>query len=234
MTEMEKGETLSASMFRKATFPQALRGYDRAAVDAFMARVADWVEERDDAMISEPQSRLTSEFARVGERTSGILTAAEEAAAKLRDDAKEYATGMRTAAEEEARRLKLNAGQRADEIVSEAEAKADRIIEEAVARRRRLNQAVATLLDRREEIADEAQRLAEELLTAVEALRSEQADEDLPGAGPELPPAQMEQPAEEARPADEEQALEEEPPVDGEPTQLAPPDERETAVHKVR
>jgi DivIVA domain-containing protein len=238
MAENQSAETLSASTFRTARFPQGLLGYDRGAVDAFLARVADWVEERDGAMLSEPQSRLTSEFAAVGERTSGILTAAEEAAAKLRDDAKEYAARLRAEAEEEARRVKLNAGQRGDEIVAEAQAKADRIIEEAVARRRRLNQAVTSLIDRREEIAGEAQRLAEELLGAVEALRTERPPED---------DAAVPEPEDEtAAPEPDEGAVEEaveaagqpfpadEAPIGDEPTELEPPDQRQTAVHEVR
>lgn len=205
MEQATPTEALSSSTFREARFPQTLWGYDRRAVHEFLERIADWVDYRDDG--GEPASQLTSEFAKVGERTSGILTAAEEAAVKLRTDAKEYAQALRSAAEEEARRASVTASQKADEIVAEAEAKADRIMEEAVARRRRLNQAVAALLERRDEIAGEAQRLGEELLASVEGLRSERPEDEDNGPAAE---------------------------VDGEPTRFEPADERETAVHEVR
>ena len=61
---------------------------------------------------------------------------------------------------------------KADELVADAEAKAERIIDDAIERRRGLNQAITSLAERRDEIADEAQRLADELLEAVDALRS--------------------------------------------------------------
>ena len=59
-----------------------------------------------------------------------------------------------------------------DEMIAEAESKAQQIIDDAIARRRQLNLAISSLLDRRDEIAAEAARLAEELLAAVEELRS--------------------------------------------------------------
>ena len=40
-----------------------------------------------------------------------------------------------------------------DEMIAEAEAKSQRIIDDAVARRRQLNQAISSLLERRDEIA---------------------------------------------------------------------------------
>ncbi len=109
----------------------------------------------------------------MGERTAGILTAAEEAAANLRDEAKHYAReDSRADADDESRKARLNASQRMDEMIADAEAKSQRIIDDAVARRRQLNQAISSLIERRDEIAADATRLAEELMEAVEALRS--------------------------------------------------------------
>ena len=206
--EQVGGPQVSGAEVREATFPQARRGYDREAVHAFLDRVADWVETRvGDAAGASPQ--ITSELEKVGERTAGILTAAEEAAAKLRREAQEHADRVRTAAEEEARRAKLNASQKADELIAEAQSKAEGIVDEAIARRRRLNQAVSSLVERREEIADEAQRLADELLEAVDALRvDDAADEDAEALNGG------------------------EPASSGEPTELEPPDQRETTVHR--
>ncbi|HYH60376.1 MAG TPA: DivIVA domain-containing protein, partial [Solirubrobacterales bacterium] len=162
---------LSSGQVRRATFPQVLRGYDRDAVHDLLDRVADWMEGKGDSDAGATPA-VRDEIAKVGERTAGILTAAEEAAANLRDEAKHYAVKIRADADEEVRKARLNASQRMDEMVADAEGKAQRIIDDAVARRRQLNQAISSLLERRDEIASEAARLADELMEAVDALRS--------------------------------------------------------------
>lgn len=166
---------MSGEDVRGATFPQALRGYDRQAVHDLLDRVADWMEGKAGA-VSSSAPAMRDELAKVGEKTAGILTAAEEAARSLRDEAVEYAERLRADAEEEARKSRLNASQKMDEMIAQAEEKAQRIIDDAVAQRRHLNQAISSLIERREEIAADASRLAEELLEAVEDLRK-------PGSG---------------------------------------------------
>jgi DivIVA domain-containing protein len=160
---------------RRATFPQALRGYDRDAVHSLLDRVADLIEGKASAVGASPAMR--DQLAKVGERTAGILTAAEEAAQELRDDAARYAENLRKDVEDEARASRLNTSQRMDEMIADAESKAKRIIDDAVARRRQLNQAISSLLERRDEIAADAAKLAEELLDAVEALRTPPHDD---------------------------------------------------------
>ena len=219
MDEVHGSDSLSSAELRQARFPQSRRGYDRESVHAFLDRVADWVEARGGAS-ADPA--LTNELEKIGERTAGILTAAEEAATELRREAQEYADALRSEAEDETRKTKLNASQKADELISEAESKAEGIIDEAIARRRRLNQAVTSLIERRGEIADEAQRLADQLLEAVDDVRGDEpVDEAEAGAEPENV---------EDLPAEEPGA----PDTGGEPTELEPPDERETTVHETR
>jgi cell division initiation protein len=233
MDEVQASDSLSGAELRQARFPQSRRGYDREAVHAFLERVAEWVDAHAG---SSADPGLTSELEKVGERTAGILTAAEEAAAKLRTEAKEFADELQRSAEEEARMTKLNASQKADEIISEAEAKAEGIIDEAIARRRRLNQAVTSLIERREEIAEETQRLADQLLEAVESVR---LDEPIPerevDAGP-AEPTDLPDEDPDATPPDGSRPYEEDPApsVAAEPTELEPPDERETTVHETR
>ena len=163
--------SLNSDQVRRASFPQVLRGYDREAVHDMLDRVADWMEGKADSVAGATPA-VRDEIAKVGERTAGILTAAEEAAANLRDEAKHYAVKIRADADEETRKARLNASQRMDEMIAEAESKAQAIIDDAVGRRRQLNQAISSLLERRDEIASEAARLAEELMEAVEALRT--------------------------------------------------------------
>src|SRR5687768_6721387 len=43
-TTPPSGDPLSGEEVRRATFPQALRGYDRQAVHDMLDRVADWME----------------------------------------------------------------------------------------------------------------------------------------------------------------------------------------------
>ena len=187
-------EPLSGEEIRRATFPQALRGYDRQAVHDMLDRVADWMEGRA-GTISNATPDMREEIAKVGERTTGILTAAEDAARKLREEATEYAERLRADAEDETRKARLNASQKMDEMIGEAEEKAKAIIDDAIARRRQLNVAISSLIDRRDEIAADATGLAEELLGAVEDLRrSDPRDEVVTSAG--APPG--EPPSEEA------------------------------------
>jgi len=165
------GDPLSGEEVRRATFPQALRGYDRQAVHDMLDRVADWMEGGAGA-VSNAAPGVRDEIAKVGERTAGILNAAEDAARKLRDEAVEYAERLRADAEDESRKARLNASQKMDEMIADAETKSQKIIDDAVSRRRQLNLAISSLIDRRDEIAADATRLAEELLSAVDDLRS--------------------------------------------------------------
>ena len=229
MDQVQASDSLSGAELRQARFPQSRRGYDPESVHAFLDRVADWVESRAGAANADPG--VTSELEKVGERTAGILTAAEEAAAKLRTEAKEYADELRQDAEDETRKVKLNAGQKADELITEAESKAEAIIDEAIARRRRLNQAVTSLVERREEIAEETQRLADQLLEAVEAVRlDEPIEEDAAGDQEDVVAAE-DADADEDAPADDSDAAQE---IAAEPTELEDPAERETTVHETR
>ena len=164
-------DPLSGEEVRGATFPQALRGYDRQAVHDMLDRVADWMEGKAGA-VSTAAPGVREEIVKVGERTAGILNAAEDAARNLRDEAAEYAERLRADVEDEARKARLNASQRTDEMIAEAEEKSQGILDEAIARRRQLNLAISSLIDRRDEIAADAARLAEELMSAVGDLRS--------------------------------------------------------------
>lgn len=213
MDESQGTGRITPDDLREVSFPQARRGYDREAVHAFLERVADLVGRGTNA-VREAGPDVQREIERIGERTAGILSAAEDAAAKVRAEANDYATQIREAAEQESRKARLTASNKAEEIVAEAEARAERIIEQTITRRRRLNQAISSLVDRRDEIAEETQRLADELLSAVEALRTTTPVEEGDAAG--IPPMVGQQPALEPEFEDD--------------TELVPEDERETEL----
>ena len=222
-------DPLSGEDVRRATFPQALRGYDREAVHDMLDRVADWMEGKGSA-VSSAAPGMREELAKVGEKTAGILTAAEEAARNLRDEAAEYAERLRADADDEARKARLNASQRMDEMIAEAEAKAQGIIDDAIARRRQLNQAISSLVDRRDEIAADATRLAEELLAAVEGLRPQQPAEP---SEPESDEVLVEEPGSDEVLVEEpesDEVLVDEPDSDG--AEVHEPDPDATEVHE--
>ena len=230
---------MSGEEVRRATFPQALRGYDRDAVHSMLDRVADWMEGKAGA-VSSATPGMREELAKVGERTAGILTAAEEAAQNLRQEATEYAEKLRRDVDDETRKSRLNASQRMDEMIADAETNAQKIIDDAVARRRQLNQAISSLLERRDEIAADATKLAEELLDAVEALRAPDPRDESVGSGPIEPvpdtadPEPLEVKAQSAEPiqgeSDSHAGDVSEPEPDSDETQIFELDSEETAL----
>ena len=70
---------------RDPRFSLAMRGYDRAEVDALLTEVGEWIERAgEDPAGSE---RVRDELARVGEQVSAILVEAHEAAREIREEA---------------------------------------------------------------------------------------------------------------------------------------------------
>jgi DivIVA domain-containing protein len=196
-----------AERVRRAAFKQARRGYDRREVDEFLARLADDLRSAELGPAApgdgDPDA-LRRELERVGESTASILRAAEQTARELRGGAKrdaeelrqsaaaeadrlareaeEAATSLREAAEEEARRLRLEASQKAEETVRSAQAQADSLVADSVQRRRLLESRIERLLERREALIEEVERLAADL---QEVAAAEREDELLPAADAE-------------------------------------------------
>jgi DivIVA domain-containing protein len=103
---------------RTATFPVAIRGYDRHEVERYLNELADWVETGGD---EEARADLVGpELERIGEQVSNILTEAHAAATKMRADA-----------EAEMRRQLAEANRKAEEIRERAEQYAEETREEA-------------------------------------------------------------------------------------------------------
>lgn len=117
---------------RTASFPTARRGgYDTDAVDAYLRELADWLETggSDDTRAS----LIQKEMQRVGERTGGILAAAQQSADGIVSEAKSEAEVTRTSAERDAAEARSSA----DEYALETRRAADehvRISAEAAAR----------------------------------------------------------------------------------------------------
>ena len=97
------------------TFPVAMRGYDRAAVDAFLEEVVQ--------IITDLESRQTQDtvvqraIAEVGEETAGILQRAHETAEEIAARSRAQAEGRLQRAEREAELLRQEADAYSEKIV---------------------------------------------------------------------------------------------------------------------
>jgi DivIVA domain-containing protein len=114
---------------RTTQFPTERRGgYDRAAVDTYLAELADWLE-TDEAKAAIAQRELE----RVGERTGSILSTAQESADKIVAEANAEAQTLRADAERETTEQRAAAESYANETRAKAEADARKLREAAEA-----------------------------------------------------------------------------------------------------
>lgn len=151
-----------------------LWGYDREQVDALLADLDRLARE-------ESGESAGAELAGVGERVEAILAAAAEAADHVREEAsrkaaeltresRESSEAVRTEAEEYAGRLRAEAdreaedrrrrsGSEAEEALAAAEQEADQIVRDAMMERRRIEDSISDLRERRELVIQSIERL---------------------------------------------------------------------------
>ena len=98
-------------------FPIVLRGYDRAAVDAYVSRVIEVVDELQARQT--PDGVVKRALEQVGEETSEILKRAHETADELTARSRSQAAGRAQQAEQQAEQLTADAEQRAQRLESE-------------------------------------------------------------------------------------------------------------------
>lgn len=195
---------------RKADFPVALRGYDRAAVDKYVAEVAQLVAELEATQTRE--GVVQRALAEVGEQTSGILQHAHDTAEEIAAQSRAQAEGRLQRAEREA-----------DETRREADRYAEQVVEDT----RRLWQDRQRLIEDLRQLADEVLNLSDDALE-----RLEQPDtgftgtEGEPALAPEAGPA-------EADPTTEVWNMPDEEPEDttAESAMDEPPDDPTTSEH---
>jgi DivIVA domain-containing protein len=134
---------------RDVQFPAALRGYDRAEVDRFVARVNQVLAELQ--ITAAPESAIRHALKQVSEETQGILERAHETAEEITRRSRSQADDRLQRAETEAREVSEAAAQQAREM-REAAAEEAREVREAAAEEAR---------DVRASAADEARELRE-------------------------------------------------------------------------
>jgi DivIVA domain-containing protein len=121
---------------RNVSFKVAVRGYDRAEVDAYVRQVNRVIAELE--VSSSPRAAVRHALERVGEQVHGILDRARDTADEIVATARQEAEEIAARAKAEAADLVVNASTQADasrteaaQILSEANAKADEIVARA-------------------------------------------------------------------------------------------------------
>jgi DivIVA domain-containing protein len=180
----------SQEELRNVSFPLAVRGYDRDAVEVYVRRVNRVIAELE--VTRSPQAAVRHAVERVGEQTKAILDEARESAEKITNTAQAEADEIVAQAKAKAADLVVAAGTEADrvraeseELVARAKAQADEVVaeakanaeqrrreserelmelrEQAEARMRELEADTATLWDRRQELLGDIDRMADQL-----------------------------------------------------------------------
>jgi DivIVA domain-containing protein len=153
----------TADRIRSKTFPQVLRGYDRAAVDAWLVELADLVE-RLEAQPPPRDAAVKRALDEVGQETAGILQRAHDAAEEIEARSRAQAEGRLQRAEGEAQ-----------QTVAQAEERAQRLEADT----RRLWDERTRLLEEMRQFADEVLGVADD---AIERLSPSHAGEPEPEA----------------------------------------------------
>jgi DivIVA domain-containing protein len=110
----------SIDRIRTADFPLVRKGYDPRQVEAFLNRLADWLETG-----GGDQARadvVRREIERVGEKTATILATAEDSAQQLRGDAEREVAQMLEQAEADTTRARTEADAYAAKTRDDADA----------------------------------------------------------------------------------------------------------------
>jgi len=186
---------------RKTDFPIALRGYDRAAVDNYVAEVAQLVAELEATQTREGVVQRALD--EVGEQTSGILQHAHDTAEEIAARSRSQAEGRLQRAEQEALQARQEADHYAQQVVNDT---------------RRLWEDRQRLIDEMRQLADEVLGTADDALERIELPNTDiggAGDSELGGEGViaeeppptettamwSIPPEQDEDPTPQAEPA---------------------------------
>ncbi len=117
---------------RDPSFPSAVRGYDRHAVDRYVEHVNRLIAELQ--VSGSPRAAVRHALERVGEQTSGILQHARDTAEEIISSARAEAEETTQRAKAEARDILATAEREASEAASHSSAEADEIVAVATAR----------------------------------------------------------------------------------------------------
>jgi len=198
---------------RDVSFPVAVRGYERRAVDAYVERVNRVIAELE--VGSSPRAAVRHALDRVGEQTSGVLQRAREAAEEITAtalaEAEEIMASARAEAEQSLEEVKLQSHQlrgrskeEADQILAKAQAAAEeqlrhaeeqttRVRQEAEERLRALQSDTDAVWDARRKLLEDLPRMATDLMEVAGAAAARLQRPK--GAGKSPAPRKQQQPS---------------------------------------
>jgi cell division septum initiation protein DivIVA len=168
---------------RDPSFPAAVRGYDRRAVNVYVERVNTLIAELQ--VSGSPRAAVRHALDRVGEQTSGILQRARETAEEITTGAREEAEETIGRAKAEAHDIATAAERQAGDKISRATAEAEELVAGARTEADELlvranDQSESTLAKARIEAEARARQVEEEIASLREdaeaRMRSLQAD----------------------------------------------------------
>ncbi|MGE5357662.1 MAG: DivIVA domain-containing protein [Bacteroidales bacterium] len=164
---------------RRQTFRQAMRGFDRAEVTAFLSEVADEYEQA---------LRETDRLQQEATRLEALLNEHREHERDLRNTllaAQRLGDDIKAAAEQEARR-----------VVREAEGRADLLLEKAQARAEDIQRDIEALRMKRREAHNAVESTIKALDSALEFAREQDRRDrvDSPRTAPPAPPPERSMP----------------------------------------
>jgi cell division septum initiation protein DivIVA len=151
-------------------FPIALRGYDRIAVDAYVARTSQLIAELH--ATASPEGAIRRALERVGEEVSGVLQQAHRTAGEVTTQSRAEAENRLEQARQEAAQITADAREKLRTLDEDADriwAERDRIIGDA----RDLARQLLELADAAAERFPAAEEPAGEAVVAVEPYDSE-------------------------------------------------------------
>jgi cell division initiation protein len=174
----------AADQIAERSFPVVMRGYDRAAVDAFVQEVVQLVQDLESRQSQE--SVVQRALAEVGEETTSILQRAHETADEIAARSRAQAEGRIQRAEREAELVRRQADAYSEKIVVDTR----RLWEE----RQRLIEDIRQLADDVLNTAeDAAERVSIPQMLAEEPEEDTTVTENGPPTEPvELPPPEIE------------------------------------------
>ena len=152
---------------RNVSFPIAVRGYERGAVDRYIVRVNRLIAELE--ATSSPEAAIRHALSEIEDQTRGMLQAARETAEEIVAAAQQEAAARTARAKAEAADIVVNASTTADRAkaeadrhVAEATAEAERHVTEATAEAERM------LAESRSEADERLQRSLDEVAAVRE------------------------------------------------------------------
>lgn len=173
---------------READFPVALRGYERQAVDAYVERVRDFVEEV--MSTRSPQAAVKRALEQVGEETGAILQHANETAEEITARSRSKADDRLQRAEREAKAMREVAESRVRDLDTEIDnlwAERQRLVADMQRIARELEQLATAAAQRFPPEETKEERVAEVGPAAGAEGAAEDATHELPSPPPGPP-----------------------------------------------